>query len=126
MLILNQLRLYHLLALLPLTSSAPTSTLPTFTLTSALPTFKLDPCGPGLGLPGAVYTCPQPNWGHDTQPCTWHPPDVQQCFSFPLGTESAKPKSIGPDPGGYCEFFTELNCLGVPFSYDVKNVGSGT
>lgn len=51
------------------------------------------------GLPGAVYTCDEDNFGGD---CAW---------SLPSTTcRIASAKSIGPDPGGYCTLYKNFDC----------------
>ena len=71
-------------------------------------------CQPGSGLPGGVFICPRP----DFQPhvyktgvklCEWLPPDESKCHTWGEDV-SARPQSIGPDPGGYCQFYTDSEC----------------
>ena len=71
-------------------------------------------CKPGSGVPGGVYICPRayfkPHiYNSGTTPCKWLPPDESKCHSWGEDV-SARPQSIGPDPGGYCQFYTDAEC----------------
>ncbi|KAF2024713.1 hypothetical protein EK21DRAFT_93838 [Setomelanomma holmii] len=102
---------YHLLTLITLASTLPT----------------LDPCGLGMGIPGAVYFCPLPNWAPDPatgQQCIWQRPATEnQCIHF---GDNSRPKSIGPDPGGYCVFYASDWCKGEPVTLEVRGKGKGS
>jgi hypothetical protein len=55
------------------------------------------------GNPGAVYVCTGPDF---TGTCHYYTPTKQNdCF-----TMTEKVRSIGPDKGCYCVFFTISNC----------------
>jgi hypothetical protein len=68
----------------------------------------IDVCDPRVGVPGAVYICPQPDFRRDgSKDCEWHPPDT--CLQW--GDDPAnRPKSLGPDPGGICAFYQDTAC----------------
>jgi len=60
------------------------------------------------GLPGAVYICTGPNfWGN----CAWQGPS-NSCRI--IGTGAMAPESVGPDPGGFCQLYSNSGCSGNP------------
>jgi hypothetical protein len=75
-------------------------------------------CSASLGLPGAVYTCPEPYFQTPSR-CTWSPPNIS-CLSF-----NYFPRSIGPDYGGFCELFLTGNCTGPRAPFRDGNNTSG-
>ncbi|KAF1830107.1 hypothetical protein BDW02DRAFT_601978 [Decorospora gaudefroyi] len=67
-------------------------------------------CTPKRGLPGAVYICPKSGFKPSaSKSCEWIPPDEIKCHSWGED-ESARPRSIGPDAGGYCSFYGDTEC----------------
>ncbi|KAH7119930.1 hypothetical protein B0J11DRAFT_72473 [Dendryphion nanum] len=58
------------------------------------------------GLPGAVYICTGNNFQGN---CGWNQPSTQCRI---VGTGKFAPKSIGPDPGGFCNLYTSGDCTG--------------
>lgn len=74
--------------------------------TQALPQSPTTPNLTNRGLPGAFYLCTSPNW---EEPCNWFPPNGGCQIA---GTGKQKPRSIGPDPGGYCILYSDIDCAG--------------
>ncbi|KAF2476642.1 uncharacterized protein BDR25DRAFT_375650 [Lindgomyces ingoldianus] len=58
------------------------------------------------GLPGAVYICTERNFAGE---CGWVMPSTN-CH-IP-GTGDDTPRSIGPDPGGFCILYEKATCKG--------------
>jgi hypothetical protein len=76
------------------------------------PIIPIPPCDARIGVPGGAYICPLANFTPSaTQPCKWLPP-AELCYTFGADA-SSKPHSVGPDAGGYCEFFRGTDCTGV-------------
>lgn len=67
-------------------------------------------CPPSDGAPGGIYICPHPNF--QGPGCFWRAPS-SECYRFGRPYFD-RPKSLGPDPGGYCEFFMSDDCTGEP------------
>jgi hypothetical protein len=68
-------------------------------------------CDARVGAPGGVYMCPAANFTATAdQPCRWLPP-ANICY-FWASDIAHRPRSVGPDAGGYCEFFTGMDCTG--------------
>lgn len=66
------------------------------------------------GLPGAVYTCDEENFGGD---CGWSLPSTN--------CRIATAKSIGPDPGGYCTLYKKFDCTESVRTLRFPGVSSG-
>lgn len=66
------------------------------------------------GLPGAVYTCDEENFGGD---CGWSLPSTN--------CRIATAKSIGPDPGGYCTLYKKFDCTDSVRTLRFPGVSSG-
>ncbi|KAF1938337.1 hypothetical protein EJ02DRAFT_28134 [Clathrospora elynae] len=58
------------------------------------------------GLPGAYYTCTEPNFGGQ---CQWTAPNTGCHVSPPGGAGIA---SLGPDPGTSCRLYEDIECSG--------------
>ncbi|KAF1976508.1 hypothetical protein BU23DRAFT_551462 [Bimuria novae-zelandiae CBS 107.79] len=64
------------------------------------------------GIPGSLYACQLNDFRGD---CFWNSPDkVNSCSLLLIGNPSSpfayKPRSFGPDPGGYCDIFKGRVC----------------
>jgi hypothetical protein len=76
------------------------------------PLIPIAACDPRVGVPGGAYVCPLANFtASATQPCKWVPP-AEFCYTFGADVNQ-RPRSVGPDAGGYCEFFSGADCTGV-------------
>jgi hypothetical protein len=89
----------------------PTPGMPAYTSPSPSTSTNLKDCSASFGIPGAVYLCPLPNF-KPSDWCTWHAPS---CVAFDDLTWY--PRSIGPDPGGFCELFATSDCTGETVAY---------
>ncbi|KAL6703793.1 hypothetical protein ACN47E_009092 [Coniothyrium glycines] len=58
------------------------------------------------GLPGAVYTCDEPNFRGN---CQWSEPATRCAQQGPKGKGV---ESFGPDPGGFCTLYERFDCSG--------------
>lgn len=83
-----------------------------FTLATSLPTLD-EPCAIDPDKPQDVYPCESKNF---TGKCVWKPSGV--CIT---DTSEVRSRSIGPDPGTYCELFWEEDCKGKPVQFNVYN-----
>jgi hypothetical protein len=61
-------------------------------------------CDPSHGRPGAFLWCRQEDW----RDCYYEPPS-DTCWSF--DSDINIPRSLGPDPGGYCVFYQGHECV---------------
>jgi hypothetical protein len=73
-------------------------------------------CSTSIGEPGGVYLCSRINLWRDSNPqydCKWRKPDTS-CYNMPTQDAFEMPSSVGPDPGGYCDFYLTRDCVGTP------------
>ncbi|KAH8623121.1 hypothetical protein IG631_22278 [Alternaria alternata] len=101
--------------MLPLTLLTLTLSALLATLTTALPyaTSPYSPqnCQSTITKNGGVFCCNGYNYMGN---CRWRAypttPGSEWCYSF--GNVEERPRSIGPDPSGWCELFKEEGCRG--------------
>jgi len=86
------------------------------TLATSLP-LSPEPCDIIPGKPQGVYMCTEPNWSGT---CVWKP--MNTCIN--TVSEVPRPRSIGPDPGVWCEAYWKENCTGSTIWWD--NFGKPT
>lgn len=89
--------------------------------TTPLSAFAAKQCSVNVGLPGGVYLCHQTSFAGG---CNWYPPTTRLKSEIPCMYNFPKKAnfSVGPDYGGYCQFFEKADCKGRLMKITSKDI----